>query len=313
MATAIAHAGSRYELPLLTEQEHSSEAARRFASSGFPVRLLVANALWFCRLRWVVVAVFAGGGLVSLSPHLVAHLGLRARPGWLLLTAAALAIVNTGFSLHGRRLARAEPPLGADANLWAQIVFDLLVLTTVVHHVGSLETYIPFAYLFHIVLACIFFPRRWSLAVTLLAASLYVGCVAIEETRALPTMGMVVDAGVRSAIDRLPGLQMLHVGCALVTWGVIWYLTSHLSAAVRDRDRRLTTTNARLMAAQRERARHMLHTTHELKAPFAAIHAGVHMVLRGHCGQLPEEMADVLSRVAARCGQLAEEIQQMLQ
>ncbi len=45
-------------------------------------------------------------------------------------------------------------------GLWLQIMLDLAVLTVVVHYLGSLETYAPFMYLFHIVLACIFFPRR---------------------------------------------------------------------------------------------------------------------------------------------------------
>ena len=46
----------------------------------------------------------------------------------------------------------------ARAGLWLQILFDLAVLTVVVHYVGSMETYAPMMYLFHIVLACIFFP-----------------------------------------------------------------------------------------------------------------------------------------------------------
>ena len=37
---------------------------------------------------------------------------------------------------------------------------DLLVLTAVVYIVGSIETFICFTYLFHIVLACIFFARN---------------------------------------------------------------------------------------------------------------------------------------------------------
>ncbi len=37
-------------------------------------------------------------------------------------------------------------------------MLDLAVLTVVIHYLGSLETYAPFMYLFHIVLACIFFP-----------------------------------------------------------------------------------------------------------------------------------------------------------
>jgi signal transduction histidine kinase len=57
----------------------------------------------------------------------------------------------------------------------------------------------------------------------------------------------------------------------------------------------------------------MLRTTHELKAPFAAIAANAQLLLRGNCGALPEEATDVVRRIAARCRRLAVEIQEMLQ
>jgi signal transduction histidine kinase len=57
----------------------------------------------------------------------------------------------------------------------------------------------------------------------------------------------------------------------------------------------------------------MLRTTHELKAPFAAIAANAQLLLRGNCGTLPEEAAEVVRRIAARCRRLAVEIQEMLQ
>ncbi len=57
----------------------------------------------------------------------------------------------------------------------------------------------------------------------------------------------------------------------------------------------------------------MLRTTHELKAPFAAIHANAQLLLRGHCGVLSDEALDVVRRIARRCSRLATEIQEMLQ
>jgi signal transduction histidine kinase len=57
----------------------------------------------------------------------------------------------------------------------------------------------------------------------------------------------------------------------------------------------------------------MLRTTHELKTPFAAIHANAQLLLRGHCGVLSDEALDVVRRIARRCSRLASEIQEMLQ
>jgi signal transduction histidine kinase len=95
-------------------------------------------------------------------------------------------------------------------------------------------------------------------------------------------------------------------------WLVVWYLASRLSGLIRERDRELTETNERLAQVQAERAKHMLRTTHELKAPFAAIHANADLLLKGYCGDVPREARAVVERIATRCQRLAVEIQEML-
>ena len=65
----------------------------------------------------------------------------------------------------------------------------------------------------------------------------------------------------------------VHVGSVAFISVTIWFLASRLAGAVRQRDAELAASNRRLMAATDERARHMLQTTHQLKAPFAAIQA----------------------------------------
>jgi signal transduction histidine kinase len=100
---------------------------------------------------------------------------------------------------------------------------------------------------------------------------------------------------------------------ALGIFFVVWFLASHLSRLVRQQERELAEANWRLTIAQRDKTRHMLRTTHELKAPFAAIAANAQLLLRGNCGVLPGEAAEVVGRIAARCRRLAIEIQEMLQ
>ena len=100
---------------------------------------------------------------------------------------------------------------------------------------------------------------------------------------------------------------------AVGIWLTVWYLACHLSAMVHERDRELAQANRRLEAALDERAKHMLRTTHELKAPFAAIHASAQVLLDGQCGPLPEEARAFIGRIATRCRRLANEIQEMVQ
>jgi light-regulated signal transduction histidine kinase (bacteriophytochrome) len=60
---------------------------------------------------------------------------------------------------------------------------------------------------------------------------------------------------------------------------VVWFLASYLTGLVQQREKELASANRRLTIAQRDKTRHMLRTTHELKAPFAAIAANAQLLL----------------------------------
>jgi signal transduction histidine kinase len=95
--------------------------------------------------------------------------------------------------------------------------------------------------------------------------------------------------------------------------GTVWYLASRLASALRQREEELAATNRRLEAATEERAQHMLRTTHQLKAPFAAIQANTQVLLGGYCGTLPDAAVSVIRQISTRCDMLAKEIKEMLQ
>ncbi|MFQ6098485.1 MAG: sensor histidine kinase [Armatimonadota bacterium] len=304
---------SSYEPAVVASGRSSPGAVEKGTSASLPESLLVRNVLWFCRLRWIVVAIFVAFGILGLFPELLPRIGLRPHPEWPFVAAAVLTLANLGYLAHARHLARSTAPHEARGNLWVQIVLDLLVLTPVVHYMGSLETYVAFAYLFHIVLACIFFPRSWSFAVTVIACGLYVACVALEETHLVAAAGIYTNAALREQIDRMPGVRVMYVGWAILTWGVVWYLASRLSEMVRERDSELAETNRRLLKVQEEKTRLMVRTTHELKAPFSAILANVQLFLKRYRGVLPDEAQDILLRVLTRCRRLTGEIQELLQ
>jgi len=302
-----------YDLPLPLREGETPEAARTEAAGALPEALLLDNVLWFCRLRWGVVAILMAFGVLGLLPGVSERLGLSLHPGWPWIVSLALAAGNLAFLGHARRLARSDGRHQAKYNLWGQIALDLIVLTAVVHFVGSLETFIPFTYLFHIVLACIFFSRPESLAVTALACVLYVGCVLAEVSGVVGSAGVYANTALREHIETSRTMSAAGVASPLLIWSVVWYLASRLSVMVRERDYELAESNRRLVQAQRERAQHMLHTTHELKAPFAAIHANAQLLLQGYCGVLPDEALDIVLRIAERCRRLSTEIKEMLQ
>ena len=269
-------------------------------------QLLDQNAAWFCRLRWLVAGLLSAAGIAGLLPDGFERIGLRLTPAWPLSIAAVLVLLNGAYALLSRRLP--VRPL-----LWVQILVDLVVLTVVIHFLGSTTTYAPFMYLFHIILACIFFTRRESAAVTVAAAMFYLGCL-LAEFAGMVAPTTVLAAPVPALVGEISGgIRMLNVASVFAIWAVIWYLASRLAGELRQRERQLALANQRLKASSDERARHMLQTTHQLKAPFAAIHAHTQLLSGGYCGPLSEQAQGVVAKITARCGMLSQQIQEMLQ
>lgn len=271
--------------------------------------LLVEHIYWYCRFRWIVIAVLLIFGMLSFVDNLFNFLDLRSGIYWPFGIAGTAIVLNLLFMAHANKPSRHMAGRKLLINMWTQILLDLIILTMVVHYVGSIDTAISFAFLFHIVLSCIFFTRLQSFMVTLFSAMLFLICLALDFSGAIPP----------SSIYRIdpatPDLHIIiiHATMVLAIWFVVWYLVSYISNLVRERDYELCTTNQRLKEAQEEKTKHLLRLTHELKAPFAAIDANIQLIQKGHCGILPDKALELLERIAARSRKLGEVIQAMLQ
>jgi len=301
-----------YRLPV-DDRNLAADVPAAAAEHDWYEPLLRQNGIWFCRLRWVVVAVLGAAGMAGFFPQAMAALGVTVKPMWPLVTAAILAGLNAVYVRLAIRTRRPAAILPIRSLLWAQIISDLLVLTAVLHWLGSGLPSVPFMYLFHIVLACIVFPPRQSLLVAGLAAGFYLVCLLLES------LGMVARTSVLTNSPGSVGREfskpslLFGVGFILVIWVVIWHLVSRLTDTLRHRERELALTNLRLQASSEERAKHMLQTTHQLKAPFAAIHAQAQLLLGGYCGALPPAALVMAGKISRRCLALSRQIQEMLQ
>jgi len=300
---------TRYELPL--DEERPDDSEKEVSGTPLPESLLKRNVLWFCQCRWIVIGVLVSFGFLGVFGGLVGRLGMRPPGSWPFITAAVLTATNLIFL----SLARAKTPsITVRFNLWSQITTDLVILTVVIYFVGGLETNIAFAYLFHIVLACVFFSRRHSLIVTFMAIGMFAASNTAEYILGIvPPTSFFAGPLCGQDISLKSSVLILNFFMAVGIWLVVWYLASHLSSMVRRRDFKLAETNRRLVAAQEERSRHMLATTHQLKAPFAAIYSNAQLLQQGYCGQLPDEAMPVVQRISTRCKRLTAEIQKMLQ
>jgi len=302
-----------YDLPL--QGRPGLESADSSTPAESDELILLRNQTWFCSLRWLAIAALAALGLLGWVTTVLSPIpGIHLDPGWPVLVASVLLLLNVTHLIMVRKISQsARRAVFARRGLWLQIVLDLVVLTAVVHYLGSLYTFAPFMYLFHIVLACIFLPYAQSLWVMLAGMGMYVICLALESTGLI--MARSVLAGVLMPDRRVISLAVLawQFGSVAFVSLTVWYLASRLSNALRQRDEELSGINRRLVAATEERAGHMLQTTHQLKSPFAAIQANTQLLLRGYFGSLPDTAVGVIEQIATRCEMLSRGITAMLQ
>jgi signal transduction histidine kinase len=62
-----------------------------------------------------------------------------------------------------------------------------------------------------------------------------------------------------------------------------------------------------------EKSRYLIHTTHQLKAPFAAIQNYVDIILDGYTGDITEQTRTIIQKIKKRCELLSETIKDMLE
>ncbi len=288
-----------------------AKSVKPHSSAGLDKQVLLKNAFWFMTFRWIVVAVFAVVGLAGrfLADALwTSGLAVPYRGLWIL--AGVLCATNLFFFLFARRL-KSESTVGlVKTNLWLQIVSDLVVVTFLVHMIGSTYTFIPFTFLFHITLSCIFFPKRESLLVTVIAATFYFSSVIIELTGIWSSQG-VLAAG-PGISENTVTLRVIFALSAVFVWFIEWYLVSSLSEAVRVRDRRLSIANQQLTEADEEKTRQVLLTTHDLKAPFAGIESNIQVLKSQHWESLSGAVKTIIERIDQRAQTLRERIRDIL-
>ncbi|MEW5818081.1 MAG: HAMP domain-containing sensor histidine kinase [Spirochaetota bacterium] len=273
--------------------------------------VLLHNALWFIKVRWIIVLILIAAGISGiLIPDILVRIGLNPPVIWPWALAGALAIVNIIFYFFAVRLKKEREPRGVEKNIWLQIASDLIFVTILVYIIGSTNTFIPFTYLFHIALACIFFPPKDSLFVTLMAVGLYIISVILELAEILPGTGILRDTQLMHKKD-LP-LTIIFAGSAVFIWFVVWYFVSNLSKTVRRRDQQLSAMNEQLTASDAEKTKQVLITTHELKSPFAGIESNIHLLKYQYWNEIPESVHEIIDRIETRAQTLRERIRKIL-
>ncbi len=274
--------------------------------------VLIYNARWFIKIRWIIAIVFVCVGLFScLASGLIRNLGFVPAVRWPYVFAIILSAANLLFLHMANKLSDKSSHFAVGVYLWLQIVTDLIIVTVLVHIVGSFDTYIPFIYLFHIVLACIFFSSIQSFVVTLVSATLYSLCVAADVSGIWFGTGGILITRPLSYYQNTT-IPMIYAASAILIWFVVWFFVSTLSRALGERDRQLREANDQLTKMSKEKRQQVLRTTHDLKAPFSGIESNIQILKLKYWDETPESVRDRINRIQIRAQTLSERIRDIL-
>ena len=188
---------ARYALGFEAKRQSPELSAPR--GTSWPVSFLIKSLVWFQHVRFAFAALFALFGVSGLLwQEYLEGIGLHVDPVWSLWTASVVCGLNLFFLYLTHRVRASDSAVFARGALWAQILADIVVLTVAVHFFGCTDSFVSFAYLFHIALSSIFFSRMRSFFVTILACTLFVGCVVAEKCEAIVTRSVFIHGAIRN-------------------------------------------------------------------------------------------------------------------
>ncbi|MBU0713805.1 MAG: HAMP domain-containing histidine kinase [Verrucomicrobia bacterium] len=71
--------------------------------------------------------------------------------------------------------------------------------------------------------------------------------------------------------------------------------------------------NEKLQQINNEKTKYLMHATHQLKAPFAAIQSYTDLILEGYVGEIPKTTRAIVEKINKRCILLSDSIKDMLE
>lgn len=266
--------------------------------------ILRRNILWFVSLRWLVIVTLFLIQLLSLyAAGILYRLGLQISGHWPFAIALILLAENLLVMLYCSWMTvKYHNPV---ANLWFQIVVDLVCLTVVVHHLGSLTTPAPFLFLLHIALSCVFFSQRSSFFVAFLSSVLFNACVVLEYT-GMFAPGSILHARLADSLFINKYNILFLAASTTMLFFMTWYVVSKLSNIIRIHEKQLLAAETQTREAQREKEKYIVYMTHQLKSPLDSLRSNITLIEGGYYGSISDEISPVLQEMDKKAQSMGE-------
>lgn len=277
---------------------------------------------WFIGLRWLAAA-----GVVTATVGAVLLLRAPIDPISLIAVALGIAIYNVAFLAWDRKLSargRAAIPLPT-ARLFAhvQIAADLVSLGVLLHFSGGVENPVASFFAFHMIIASTLLSREMAYAQATLATLIFSSVVGLERYGLIGHVHLGLFLG--PDFYRSDSVWLIVLTQAATLYLLVYMATS-ITGRLREREQEAAELTDRLAqkADELERAyddlkatqtlqiTYMRKTSHELRAPLAAVASSLDVVAEGMTGDVPPKQKEMLDRARARVRQLARLVDDLL-
>lgn len=258
---------------------------------GIEIRVfeLLARLKWLTDLRWLAV-----GGVICVIEFclLILKVDLSRRPLYscvIAMAAGNLVFVYSIKNLFAKAAAytidqRAE---AAKVIANAQTVFDLIMLTALIHFAGGIDNPFNFYYIFHIVIASMLLEPFHCYMQAALASGLYSGLIILEHFNVLSRYNIFQTAACPLGLLKVAGYAAAFTTTMIITA----YITTSISQRLRLKENLLLETNMKLVDLDAKKSEFVMVVAHEIKSPLGTIQFMLKSLTGGYSGAVIDDKA----------------------
>ena len=259
---------------------------------------LLARAYWLVNHRWI--AIVALSALTWLTDNII-DIELDQKPLYLLCIALIIENLLTlwllEFITHRKKHILYKP---VRRVIHFQIIFDLIVLTGILHFTGGIVNPFFFIYIFHMVISSILLSRMEAFLLTTFALFLFSSLVYLEYTGILPYHCLCADDIINYQLYKDPYYITKTFGVFAFSSYILVYLATSIGYRLRNQEDRLTEAITQLKKNDEIKNRYVLRITHDIKSHLAAIQTSLSVLTSNIFGELEGKQKEFLDRAYNR-------------
>ena len=230
---------------------------------------LLNRAYWLVTHRWFAIIAL---GLITWLTGNITDIGIHQKPLYIL---SAALIVENLFSLWLLELIsnRTKKKLFTSVRwvIHIQIIFDLIILTVILHFTGGITNPFFFIYIFHMVIASILLSRTEAFLLTSFALLLLGALIFLEYKSIIPYYCLCTDEIPNHQLYKDPYYISKTFGVFAFSSYILVYLATSIGHRLRDQEDRLTEAIKQLKINDEIKNHYVLRITKEINSHLVAM------------------------------------------